>query len=261
LFDLSSFVFITHAIIQGKETGLVNIYSHHINSFCNFVISAFDSRYLENYEVNFLFCVRYLVPGHHHIHTQFIPSNDIRVILSTGLPDVVDLDLRSRFSRAVNDVRWKEMCARGAMYCLIRLCDHRAYIPEFSDENMNSKKTGRRRNTPWKWRRTMNLVSHQPLTRPTFKTASSTSHNNDNANVVATTSDIHGERKLPATYLCLLKYLAYFLPRSSPYGPLIDACHNKTFAPMSRVFPRTSRRARREMSVYLSRNRGTAITL
>jgi len=181
------------------------------------------------------------------------------VLLSTGLPDDVDSDLRSRFSRAVDDGRWKDICARGAMYCLSRLCDHRAYRPDFSDGNLSSRNTARRRDTPWKWRRTMHLVSYQPLTPPTSSTASSTSHNN--ANVVTTTSDIHGERKLPATYLCLLKYLAYFLPRSSPYGPLIDACHNKTFAPMSRVFPRTSVRARREMFLYLSRNRGTAITL
>ena len=165
--------------------------------------------------------------------------------------------------------------AKAAAYCLQCVCDV-ALTNKEADMHIKIGGMSRRMRTsrPWKWRKylarrrafaDMPVIMEKKIYKKQYvlTTYGRLTHerhrfefliyNVSSLDLAHTETEDVKKTQIWFRYLSLFEYLIQTLPQAGYYKPLIGLCKTESFAPMSMMFPDISRRARREMSKYLSR--------
>ncbi|KAF5315207.1 hypothetical protein D9619_007090 [Psilocybe cf. subviscida] len=207
--------------------------------------------------------------------------------LATFQLDMIETDLRyveylSNFLRDPKRSRefyaGPKLFAQAAKYCLLYLCDHRAFAQKIPPR-MSAQQRMRRKHTPWKWhRRVLREDIRGSCDTPWLWLRRSTSFGTFSRTLVLhrKANDlvyIHSPRARilldPAEdeddpvviyrlntekYYLALTYLNYFLPRAAKLDDLARMCQRLTFASRSQDFPRESARARYHMQAHVAQS-------
>ncbi|KAF9558284.1 hypothetical protein CPC08DRAFT_709732 [Agrocybe pediades] len=195
-------------------------------------------------------------------------------------------DIRRISSELTKGIKREEIFAKSARFCLASLCDERSTR---SAARCMSRIMGinerKRRERPWRWRQLnpRRFLSHglgicirKPYGHhdavPVRRSKKGSWPNRQlqssdaiftireyicfgrHSNLLKEKARKRGRKQggLPE-YIFLLYLLPYALPFSGRYEPLVTMCRKKSFASISRFWPKESRRARQAIETYLRR--------
>jgi len=251
---------------QEKKRLITGVYSRHILSVFNTLLSELLQKYSDHWETNLSFAVTWICRPPRRV--QITWSGFASIIQDICLPPGI-------FTIPSNTVEELGIISRAAAYCLQFLADvvltHQEVKNHFTIDCIHKKK---RRASPYVWNRRyphrfrrrhvfigvyyadkkyVSLSTYEKLLtkeypyRPLFSVTSMRWHKWKTSDWTPETFEVWYQ------YMVILEYLPLILPCAGKFPPLIHLCRTKCFAPLSMLFPYLSRRARRAIAVYLDR--------
>ena len=256
---------------------LPSLYQDHRRVFCNHAISQLKGKYMNDWAMNMRF-TNLCLARYPQLHlSQSNDSSDDNIMKFAFMED--NRYLVNTFRQLLTKTDKALIISKAAMFFLGHLCDLSStrkdtreylHIPEVERKYRTTR--------PWRWHRRRSY--HDPVKKVFVKKywyrrgpGSCLTYGEPFNKVDLPFNSIYPLSSLPWMhfkfntreifnpfasgplwkYHDFLGYLVIILPHAARFLPLIHLAKTKPFAPMSRIFPNLSVRARRAIAAYLDR--------
>jgi len=264
------------SICQAKEYIMPSESLHrHGYDFCNYALIELKGKYINHWQMNFIFTTSYLNTSPRCQPRKFNSFSSVIQALTASSCNAAIID---KFQLLLKKSDEALIISKAAMYCLQYLCSS-SRTAKMAKWHLGIREMDRnhRKTRPWQWHRQAScrdlskkpvltvftdFMSEDKLTLTTYGRLPRRKNHFyyyiyslhlqqwfDWESYLYNSFYSQSWRK----YLSLLEYLPTILPHAGKFLPLIHLCKTKAFAPISMMFPDLSRRARHAICEYLNR--------